>query len=156
MHPVRRQTPSRNRHAFQAWSFHHTQIRQKYIKTKQRITTQYFDILQHGEPSHMHHPRGLRPPPPRDVTGGLQQGLSEPPCGLRPRASPTLNLPDQGSPGKRNGSQTITIFPPHTHATVYILHQNRKNAREVDITVSYKAAPHKSPTVTTCIIPCQN
>ena len=58
------------------------------IKTNHHNTV--FFNAKHGIHIPMHRPRGLGPPPLRNISSRQIQGLSEPPCGLRPCASPQI------------------------------------------------------------------
>ena len=64
----------------------------------------------------MHHPRGLGPPPLRDVSGGLQRAPSEPPCGLRltaPRQPYDISRPKNSKdPKTTTDHQNDSYTPP--------------------------------------------
>ena len=85
---------------------------------KKNIITMYFKILNHGTHILSHHPRGPGPPPLRNISGGLLEGLSEPPCGLRPCARPPMIYPCNIFPGTQKQRQNPqTALAPISSAT---------------------------------------
>ncbi len=83
-------------------------------KNKTNNHNTIFLILNHRIHILMYHPKGMGPPPLRNVSGGLIQSSSEPPCDLQPCASPPkIFLDNQRIPGTQKLHQTLKmiLFP---------------------------------------------
>ena len=105
----------------------------------------------------MHPPRGLGPPsPPRNISGGQIQSLSEPPWGLRPCASPPKIFPGtQRILGNQNRNQNLpTIYTPNSPVITNLFLQNPENAGAHDYAPLRTAAPYKRPVDPPTLTPC--